>query len=114
MAHDDPAGRAQISCVVPFIVNPTEGCNPASSSARRARSLSRTVLLGHGRPVTQAQVRSDDTVLTGALPDHTALYGVLAQMEALGLDCPSSGASRHAEATGADYEPCEADSRCRA
>ena len=28
----------------------------------------------------------DDTVLTGALPDQSALYGVLDQLELLGLD----------------------------
>jgi hypothetical protein len=37
-------------------------------------------------PAFQAQARGDDTVLTGALPDHAALYGVLAQMEALALE----------------------------
>lgn len=37
-------------------------------------------------PAFQAHVRGDDTVLTGALPDHAALYGVLAQMEALALE----------------------------
>jgi hypothetical protein len=37
-------------------------------------------------PAFQAQVRGDDTVLIGALPDHAALYGVLAQMEALALE----------------------------
>jgi hypothetical protein len=37
-------------------------------------------------PAFQAQVRGHDTLLTGELPDHTALYGVLAQIEALGLE----------------------------
>lgn len=37
-------------------------------------------------PAFQAQVRGDDTVLAGALPDDAALYGVLAQMEALALE----------------------------
>jgi hypothetical protein len=37
-------------------------------------------------PAFQAQVRGDDTVLIGTLPDHAALYGVLAQMEALALE----------------------------
>jgi hypothetical protein len=34
----------------------------------------------------QAQARGGDTVLTGPLPDRSALYGVLAQIEALGLE----------------------------
>ena len=36
-------------------------------------------------PALQAQA-SGDTVLTGPLPDRAALYGVLAQIEALGLE----------------------------
>jgi hypothetical protein len=34
----------------------------------------------------EAQRSGDDTVLTGALPDQAALYGVLDQLEALGLE----------------------------
>ena len=34
----------------------------------------------------QAQASGGDTVLTGPLPDRAALYGVLAQIEALGLE----------------------------
>ena len=37
-------------------------------------------------PALRAQRRGEDTVLTGALPDQAALYGVLAEMEALGLE----------------------------
>jgi hypothetical protein len=37
-------------------------------------------------PGLQADVRSGDTVLTGALADSAALYGVLAELEALGLE----------------------------
>jgi len=37
-------------------------------------------------PSLQAQASGGDTVLTGPLPDRAALYGVLAQIEALGLD----------------------------
>ena len=37
-------------------------------------------------PTLQAKASGGDTVLTGPLPDRAALYGVLAQMEALGLD----------------------------
>lgn len=32
------------------------------------------------------QRRGDDTVLTGVLPDNPALFGVLAEIEALGLE----------------------------
>jgi len=37
-------------------------------------------------PAMVAQVRGTDTVLTGLLPDRSALYGVLAEAEALDLD----------------------------
>src|SRR5262249_48402657 len=37
-------------------------------------------------PALQARASGGDTVLTGALPDRAALYGVLAQIEALGLE----------------------------
>ena len=37
-------------------------------------------------PALQAQASGGDTVLTGPLPDRAALYGTLAQIEALGLE----------------------------
>jgi hypothetical protein len=37
-------------------------------------------------PALRAQARGQDTVLTGALPDQAALYGVLAAIESLGLE----------------------------
>ena len=37
-------------------------------------------------PTLQARARGGDTVLTGPLPDRAALYGVLAEIEALGLE----------------------------
>jgi hypothetical protein len=37
-------------------------------------------------PTLLAQPRGDDTALTGVLPDQAALHGVLAQIEALGLE----------------------------
>jgi hypothetical protein len=36
-------------------------------------------------PDLEATTRGGETVLMGALPDQAALYGVLAQIEALGL-----------------------------
>jgi hypothetical protein len=33
-----------------------------------------------------AQPRDEDTLLTGCLPDQAALYGVIARIEALGLE----------------------------
>jgi hypothetical protein len=37
-------------------------------------------------PTLRADQRGKDTVLTGVLADQAALYGVLAQIEALGLE----------------------------
>jgi hypothetical protein len=37
-------------------------------------------------PGLQAQAEGDDTVLTGPLSDQAALFGLLAQIEALGLE----------------------------
>jgi hypothetical protein len=37
-------------------------------------------------PGLRAQLHGHDTVLAGELPDEAALYGVLAEIEALGLE----------------------------
>jgi hypothetical protein len=37
-------------------------------------------------PSLQARPSGGDTVLTGPLPDRAALHGVLAEIEALGLE----------------------------
>jgi hypothetical protein len=37
-------------------------------------------------PAMVSQRQGEQTVLTGLLPDRSALYGVLAEIEALGLD----------------------------
>lgn len=37
-------------------------------------------------PALRAQAQGRNTVLTGMLPDQAALYGVLAEAEALGLE----------------------------
>ncbi len=37
-------------------------------------------------PALQARTQDGNTVLTGTLPDQAALYGVLAEAEALGLE----------------------------
>lgn len=37
-------------------------------------------------PALEAETRDGDTLLRGALPDQAALHGVLADIEALGLE----------------------------
>jgi hypothetical protein len=50
----------------------------------RIRGVLSERLLG-AFPELVAEARGGETVLVGALPDQAALYGVLAQIEALGL-----------------------------
>jgi hypothetical protein len=49
-------------------------------------------------PDLQAQARGGDTVLTGLLPDRAALYGTLAQIEALGLELLEHAACHRTDA----------------
>jgi monoterpene epsilon-lactone hydrolase len=51
---------------------------------RIAGHLGPTALMAF--PAMMSQWQGTDTVLTGLLPDRSALYGVLAEAEALGLD----------------------------
>jgi len=51
----------------------------------RIRGLLDGMLLG-AFPDLRAQADGSETVLAGALADQAALYGVLAQIEALGLE----------------------------
>lgn len=53
--------------------------------AIRVRGLLGGTLLG-AFPGLRARADGTDTVLTGPLPDQAALHGVLAQIEALGLE----------------------------
>jgi hypothetical protein len=46
--------------------------------------LGETVLCAF--PTLHADARGTETVLVGAIPDQAALHGVLAQIEALGLE----------------------------
>ena len=47
-------------------------------------------------PTLAAASRGHDTLLTGSLPDQSALYGVIHQLEALGLSCWRSAVCRPA------------------
>jgi hypothetical protein len=51
----------------------------------RVRGRLDGILLG-AFPGLRAQVHGTETVLTGPLADQAALYGLLAQIEALGLE----------------------------
>ncbi len=51
----------------------------------RVRGQLSETLLG-AFPGLRAEAQAAETVLAGALPDQAALFGVLAQIEALGLE----------------------------
>ena len=57
---------------------------PASYEIRVRGHLGATMLRAF--PALRAETRSRDTLLRGAVADQAALYGVLAQIEALGLE----------------------------
>ena len=58
--------------------------DPARYVIRIAGHLGPTMLLAF--PGLACRTQGADTVLTGVLPDRSALYGILAEVEALGLD----------------------------
>lgn len=60
-----------------------EGTNPSVYRIRIRGVLSETLLAAF--PDLTATTDRGDTVLSGALRDQAALYGVLAEIEALGL-----------------------------
>jgi len=57
---------------------------PACYEIRVRGHLGATMLRAF--PAMASRRRGGQTVLTGLLPDRSALYGVLAEIEALGLD----------------------------
>ncbi len=69
------------------------GDDPVLYQIRVSGHLGPTLLTAF--PAFVAQQQGAETVLTGLLPDAAALYGVLAEVEALGLDllevCELSG-----------------------
>ena len=67
---------------------PASGARPGPPPPRYQISvhgrLGQTMLAAF--PALQARTRGGDTTLTGTLADQAALYGVLAEIEALGLE----------------------------
>jgi hypothetical protein len=66
------------------VTGPDDGRPPYRYQFRVRGRLGETVCSAF--PALQAQASGDDTILTGPLPDRAALYGVLAEIEALGLE----------------------------
>ena len=72
----------------------TGGCEPRCYEIRVRGPIGPTML--EAFPTLTATRSGPDTLLTGAIPDQSALYGVIHQLEALGLQlleirCPRSG-----------------------
>jgi len=64
--------------------------------------LSETLLAAF--PTLSAEANGAETVLAGALADQAALYGVLAQIEALGLELLDV---RRTHSCAKSHEPCD-------
>ena len=60
------------------------GSEPSDCEFRLRGHLGDTILGAF--PSLRAEICGQDTVLRGSLPDQAALHGVLAQIEALGLE----------------------------
>ncbi len=61
----------------------------------------------HAFPALDAEMRDEDTLLQGALADQSALYGVLAQIEALGLELLELRRLPGGPATGSRHQNAE-------
>ena len=72
----------------------TGGCEPRRYEIRVRGPIGPTIMQAF--PALTATRSGKDTLLAGSLPDQSALYGVIHQLEALGLQlleirCPGSG-----------------------
>jgi len=72
----------------------TGGCEPQRYEIRVRGPIGPTIMQAF--PTLTATPSGQDTLLTGAISDQSALYGVIHQLEALGLQlleirCPRSG-----------------------
>ena len=61
----------------------TGGCGPRRYEIRVRGPLGPTIMQAF--PTLTATRSGHDTLLTGSIPDQSALYGVIHQLEALGL-----------------------------
>jgi hypothetical protein len=60
-------------------------CNPQQNYEIRVRGHLGAKML-RAFPAFGAHTRGEDTLLRGHLPDQSAVYGVIARLEALGLE----------------------------
>jgi len=69
---------------VPANARATGGSEPRRYEIRVRGPVGPTIMQAF--PTLSAASRGEDTLLTGPLPDQSALYGVIHQLEALGLE----------------------------
>jgi hypothetical protein len=84
VASEGPAGVPAADTRGSPMTGMQRGCWPQRYQIRVRGRLGQTICSAF--PALQARADGGDTVLTGVLADHAALYGVLAEAEALGLE----------------------------
>jgi hypothetical protein len=85
---DAPAVRGEVRWSSSWLASTFHAMDESAVPARykiRVRGILSETLLG-AFPGLHAQARGSQTVLVGPLPDQAALHGVLAWIEALGLE----------------------------
>ena len=91
--------------------NSSEG-TPVTSEERDRQHVYEIRVRGHlgtkmlrAFPALDAQTQGGDTLLTGRLPDQAAVYGVIAKLEALGLELLElrSSAAGPSRSSGGDF-----------
>lgn len=85
---DAPAVRGEVRWSSSWLASTFHAMGESAVPARykiRVRGILSETLLG-AFPGLHAQARGSQTVLVGPLPDQAALHGVLAWIEALGLE----------------------------
>jgi hypothetical protein len=82
--HSHDSGDARSPCARPLFRRMTAQAPSARYEIRLRGVLSDCLLAAF--PDLHVETRGAATVLTGGLPDQSALFGVLAQVEALGLE----------------------------
>ena len=94
--------RCALTCATPTLErmaagkSPDDGHEPHGYEIRVRGPIGPTIMQAF--PTLTATRSGHDTLLAGSLPDQAALYGMIHQLEALGLQlleirCPTSGGS---------------------
>jgi hypothetical protein len=92
----------------------TGGCEPRRYQIRIRGPIGPTIMQGF--PTLTATRGGQDTLLTGSIPDQSALYGVIHQLETLGLQLLEVRQAATGDVRGhaQSHHQCEDDSSGRA